>query len=223
MCQKVSDYTKKIVSAFADANCTPDVIQTGNEISSGILFPYGKIKNGNTDNLFAILKAASDAIRTFSPNSRIMLHIDRGGDIEKSEWWFREAKNHQADFDIIGLSYYSFWHGTDLKVVGENIANLKKKFNKDVCIVETSYMWTTGWKDDKQNIVGDNAPTISDFPVSPKGQKSSLKALCKIVFENGGLGVFWWEPEAIASGNFKSDIENLAWFDFSGKWNGVGF
>ena len=40
----VSSYTKDVLLSFSNAGCVPDMVQTGNEIANGMLWPYGKIK-----------------------------------------------------------------------------------------------------------------------------------------------------------------------------------
>lgn len=218
----VEHYTSEVIDSFIKFDCLPDMVQVGNEITGGILYPYCSIKDGDCTNLFKVLDVACRLIRNKCPKSKIMLHIDRGGDNNTAVWWFSKATDFNIDYDVIGLSYYSFFHGTDLLVVSENIQILKKMFEKDVCIVETSYMWTTFWNDNRTNLVGENADFIKDFEISAKGQKKYLRALCNSVYESGGSGVFWWEPDAVCGSGFESDIENLTWFDFSNNYNTTG-
>lgn len=224
LCNKVYDYTTEVLEAFKTEGCSPDMIQTGNEITGGMLFDLGKIESGNFTNLASLLKSASQAVRTATPNAKIMLHIECSCDKEASTWWFGEALNNNLDFDVIGLSYYAFYHSTDLSVLADTISTLTAQTGKPVCIVETNYPWTTGWKegDNKQNYVGDGSSLIKGLPATPKGQKKYLKTLCQRVASSGGCGVFWWEPDAVAIPGFESDMENLTWFDFSNNYNGSG-
>ena len=51
------------------------------------------------------------------------------------------VKNKVNDFDIIGMSFYPFWHGTmdDLK---NTMNDVSAKYNKDVIAVETAFGYT---------------------------------------------------------------------------------
>lgn len=77
LCQKVSDYIEEVLTAFQNAGCTPDMIQTGNEITNGMLWPIGSLENGDFTNLATLLNSASTVIRQKSPQTKIMLHIEK--------------------------------------------------------------------------------------------------------------------------------------------------
>ena len=223
LCSAVEEYTFDVLKRFNEANCLPDMIQIGNEITNGMLWQHGKLSDKQgIKNFTVLLKKASLIIRKNFPEMKIMLHIDRGDNGTLSTWFFNIIKNNNIDYDIIGLSYYSYWNGKNLQNVGKNIRDLKKRFSKDVCIVETSYMWTLNWKDNCNNIAGTKAQLIDKYPATPEGQKNYLHDICDITYLSGGCGIFWWEPTAVASKNFPSSIENTAWFDFDNNYNNTG-
>lgn len=223
LCTAFETYTSEVISEFNAVKCPPDMIQIGNEITNGMLWPHGKTDNPQgVQNFGILLKKASSVIRSLSPQTKIMLHIDRGDDVSLSNWFFNIIKNHNVDYDVIGLSYYPYWNGKDLSKIGKNINNLKKRFNKDICIVETSYMWTVKWNDNCNNIAGTSSQLISKYPATPDGQKQYLSDLCNIVTTSGGIGIFWWEPTAVSTPNFPSALENTTWFDFKCNYNGTG-
>ena len=222
-CEAFEVYTATVISKFNTSKCSPDMIQIGNEITNGILWPHGKTDTPQGIKNFSILlKKASSIIRRHSPHTKIMLHIDRGDNTSLSNWFFNIIESHNIDYDIIGLSYYPYWNDKDLSKIGTNISNLKKRFNKAVCIVETSYMWTLKWNDNCNNIAGTPSQLISKYPATPNGQKQYLSDLCNIVATSGGIGVFWWEPTAVCTPNFPSALENTTWFDFEHNYNGTG-
>ena len=220
---KVSEYTKDVLDNFMWNECLPDMVQVGNEITNGMLWPYGSVNGGNTSSLMTLVSSGCNTVRDISKDIKIMLHLDSGADLEKCEWWFDEAEKYGIDFDVIGLSYYPFFHGTDLDKVSENIPALKKRFSKEVVIAETSYPWTFSWNDNTQNQVGEGAELIKDCPATVSGQKKYLKKMEKLVIQSGGKGLFWWEPDSISTEGFENALENQCWFDFDGNWNGTGF
>ena len=89
-------------------------------------------------------------------------------------WWYSQAEKYEIDYDVIGLSYYSFFTGTDFSIVFETVKNLVDKFGKEVCIAETSYPWTLSWNDNENNLVGREDQLISGFPATKEGQQNYL-------------------------------------------------
>ena len=223
LCTAFEEYTAQITEAFNNADCTPDMIQIGNEITNGMLWQYGKLSgNRGIKNFTELLKIAAGIIRENCPNTKIMLHIDKGDNNAVSKWFFNIMKAYNVDYDVIGLSYYSYWNGKSIDDIGKNIVSLKKLFGKDVCIAETSYMWTLKWNDNCGNIAGTPEQLIDKYPATAEGQKNYLADLCRTVATSGGCGVFWWEPTAVAAKGFPSSLENTTWFDFDCNYNGTG-
>jgi len=106
------DYTFETVSALAAAGVKPDMVQIGNEITPGMLFPDGESSNENWPRLGQLLKAGASAVQQVDPNIRIMLHIEKGGDNATSRWWFDHAIEEQVPFQILGQSCYTQYQGT---------------------------------------------------------------------------------------------------------------
>lgn len=217
------EYTAEVLDKFAAAGIVPDMVQTGNEITNGMLWPFGTTTGGDCKVLFKLLEGATSTVKAKCPETKIMLHLDTGGKPELSDWWFSQEKKYGVNYDVIGLSYYPFFQGPDLKVLEKNISSLKKKYKKEVIVAETQYPWTFGWADDVGNMVGEGAALCPGIPASPQGQQEYLKKLCLLVERAGGSGVFYWEPAAVADKNFGSDLENLTWFDFNHNWLGTKF
>jgi arabinogalactan endo-1,4-beta-galactosidase len=225
------NYTTEALQKFKDENIQVDFVQIGNEITNGILFPYGSIKEKGSDvqkfsDLASILKEGINATRKIFPESKIILHIDSSGDLSRSLWWFTCAQKSNLDYDIIGLSYYSLWHGTDLSKLETCVKTLSQKFDKSVFIVETAYPFTLGWKDNLSNLYGMKNQLIEGFEASPQGQKSYFEELCSIMkssVKNHPSAVFWWEPTCTAQENLglSSTIENITWFDFENVYRGA--
>lgn len=225
------NYTTEALQKFKEENIQVDFVQIGNEITNGILFPYGSIKEKGSDvqkfsDLASILKEGINATRKIFPESKIILHIDSSGDLSRSLWWFTCAQKFNLDYDIIGLSYYSLWHGTDLSKLETCVKTLSQKFDKGIFIVETAYPFTLGWKDNLSNLYGMKNQLIEGFEASPQGQKSYFEKLCSIMkrsVKNHLSAVFWWEPTCTAQEKLglPTTIENLTWFDFENVYRGA--
>jgi arabinogalactan endo-1,4-beta-galactosidase len=109
--QAVHDYTKASVSALVAAGVTPDMVQVGNEITAGMLFPDGKSSNENWPQLGQLLKAGATAVREVDPAIKIMLHIEKCGDNATTRWWVDHAIAAEVPFQILGESCYTMYQG----------------------------------------------------------------------------------------------------------------
>src|SRR6266567_2915868 len=88
--EAVRDYSKQTMVAFREAGVLPDMVQVGNEISNGMLWPDGKLP-ANWDNLADLVKAGIAGVEAGTgdgPRPRIMIHIDRGGDKVRTKDFF---------------------------------------------------------------------------------------------------------------------------------------
>ena len=154
----------------------PDIIQIGNEINSGFLWPQGNLINNQAQSL-ALIGAISDKIRMQSPNTKIMLHYAGIG--ADASWFF--SKMTGINYDYIGLSYYPIWHGKSLVDVNSTMNTLGQTFNKKVIIAETSYPFTLGYNDFTNNVLGLNNQILTDYPATVDGQKNYLLAIKNLV------------------------------------------
>lgn len=212
----VNGYTATIVSEIK-----PDIIQIGNELNSGFMWPMGNLIT-NENQCLQLLSASSAAIRSQSPNTKIMLHyagINTGTDTGAS-WFFNKVK--AVDYDYIGLSYYPIWHGKILVDVKTTITTLSQVYNKKVIIAETSYPFTLGYNDATGNNLGLESQLIPAYPATPEGQKNYLLALKSTIKETqNGIGFCYWEPSWIAFRGLQSENgsswENQALWDFNNK------
>jgi GH43 family beta-xylosidase len=131
----VFQYTLDTLREFAAQGLTPEIVQVGNEVSNGLLWPEGKLDN--FDQLAALLRAGISGVRTGAPSSRVMIHLAWGGQNEKSRWYLDRALQRGLQFDIIGQSYYSRWHGT-LQDLKSNLTDLAQRYPQDIMVVEYS-------------------------------------------------------------------------------------
>lgn len=186
--QAVFEYTRDTIVAFRDAGALPDMVQVGNEISNGMLWPDGRLPD-NWDNFAELVKAGINGIDAGRGNlkrPKIMIHIDKGGNKNSTKAFFDKLNSYGVDYDIIGQSYYPWWHGTLLDL-RENMIFMANEYPKDIILVEVAYCWRPTQYRSK------SAP----FPETPEGQREFLDEVNRIVLStprNRGIGVFWWEP-----------------------------
>lgn len=131
----VREYTADVILSLKNQGTLPDMIQIGNEINHGILWPEGHI--GNPDNLASLLKAGVGGVERAAPSIPIMMHIALGGQNKEAVFWLDNMIARGVRFDIIGLSYYPRWHGT-LDDLQANLNDLAKRYNKPLNVVEYS-------------------------------------------------------------------------------------
>jgi arabinogalactan endo-1,4-beta-galactosidase len=215
--QGVRDYSSNCISAFRAAGAMPDYVQVGNEITSGMLWPDGHV--GGTDDtpaqwskLGQLLTAAIEGVRAASGSQvpQIMIHIDRGGDWAGTQWFFEHLNQQNVPFDLIGESYYPFWHGS-LSNLASCLGNAAQRYQKPVVVVETAFPWTN-------RVWGGG---VAGLTASPAGQVQYLAALASIVRSlPGGLGsgIFWWGTEyQRVSGVNEAGFDTASFFDSAGN------
>lgn len=131
----LKDYTKTVLLKLKAQGTLPDMVQVGNEINHGIVWPEGHVSN--LDNLAELLKAGVKAVREVDPSVTVMMHLALGGQNEESVFWFDNMIARGVEFDIIGLSYYPRWHCT-LDDLNFNMNDMITRYQKDVNVVEYS-------------------------------------------------------------------------------------
>ncbi|MBY0112999.1 MAG: arabinogalactan endo-1,4-beta-galactosidase [Phycisphaerales bacterium] len=217
----VQSFTRSTVAALVAQGTPPDIVQIGNEITAGMLWNEGRVSawnNGNWPNLETLLNAGAGGARLGAGVHpvRIMLHIDRGGDNPTTRQFFDRAVAFGVSFDMIGLSYYPWWHGSFASFEA-NIAVTAARYAKPVFVAETAYPWTLAWADNQQNFVGLPSQLLPGYPATPSGQAGFLEAIGGVMRSTpGGAGWCYWAPEYGAFPGLPSPWENLAMFDFLG-------
>jgi arabinogalactan endo-1,4-beta-galactosidase len=228
--EAVYNYTKDTVSDLMEQGTSPDMVQIGNEIPSGMLWDIGKVSDSGDQfvNLAALLKAGVAGVKDAGCDAKIVLHLDRGGNNELYRWWFDGILAEGVKFDIIGLSFYGYWHG-DLSDLSDNMNDLATRYGKEMLVLETAYPYTLRDQDGFGNLVGQESQLVDGYPATVEGQTDWLRDIMQVVVDvpDGlGMGVFYWEPAWLGlsgcgwdpsdptSGN---EWENQALFDFDGR------
>lgn len=232
LCDAVEKFTKDSIDAFTKAGATPDAIQIGNELNSGFMWPAGQlwssdpsVKIGGMKQFTTLLTRASKGVRTAQGGDKmkIIIHLANGGDQELYKWIFDEVKKAKVDYDIIGLSFYTYWHGSmdDLKA---NLEFISKRYGKEMAVVETAYGFTEEDGDEQGNVFLVYSDETHGYVPSVQGQATAIRDIISTVSSvNGGCGVFYWEPAWIpVKGAGLSTTEGDTWenqcmFDFQGR------
>jgi arabinogalactan endo-1,4-beta-galactosidase len=223
--QAVYDHTYDVCSSLVAQGTPADMVQVGNEINAGILWPDGDYNH--FDNLAALLKSGYQAVKDSSDSTLVMLHIAEGGDNEMARWFFDNLTRRDVPFDVIGISYYPFWHGS-LAQLQANLNDISARYDKDVIVAEFAYAFNVLENDDLANIAN-RKMAIEGYSFTPGGQRLMLRDVMSVVraVANGrGLGVFYWDATWTAvpgngweSTNPKSGNawENQALFDYNDR------
>ncbi|MGN6401329.1 MAG: beta-galactosidase GalA, partial [Flavisolibacter sp.] len=133
----VYQFTKKVIAELKAQGTAPDMVQIGNEINHGMMWPEGSVNHFGS--LAELFKAGSDAVLSVDPSIVIMLHIALGGQNDESVFFINNMLSRGVQFDVIGESYYPKWHGT-LSDLQNNLNDLARRYNKDVVVVEYSQL-----------------------------------------------------------------------------------
>jgi arabinogalactan endo-1,4-beta-galactosidase len=227
--QTVETYTRDVVAQFAQQHTPVEIVQIGNEITHGFLWPTGRIYSldGEKWSDFAsLVKAGIRGAKAGNPARppRIMIHSDTGGDRDSTVYFYDHLLSQGVTFDLIGLTYYPFWHGS-LSDLRENLRVLEARYNRDIVIAETAYPWTLASGGGVPSVVTDiqALPDADAYPPTPQGQAKFFEALNRVLREvpNGrGAGYFIWEPGWLPGVNADSRVgnthSNLTLFDWWG-------
>lgn len=199
----VYDFTEESLKAILAAGVNVTMIQVGNELSNGLLWPEGQVPN--YDNIAKFVSAGIRACRAVKADIPLMIHLDNGGNNELYRRWFDNYMERGEDFDYIGLSYYPFWHGS-LDQLEYNMNDIAARYGKDLIIAEVSMGYTMeDYKDyeklsDSERKGYATRPALVEkieYPMTIQGQSDFMKDFLKrvsSVCDNHGAGFFWWEP-----------------------------
>jgi len=228
----VREYTRQIVTDLNTQGTPPAVVQIGNEVTNGMLWPTGQVYHssgredwtGFTTLLKAGVQGVHDAPGPAGP-AATMLHIQRIDHLESTRYTLDQIFVREDRFDLIGVSYYPFWHGP-LDTLQNALDDLATRYGKDLVVAETSYPWTLNAGSEPQLFVESTGilPEPERFPPTPDGQAAYFRALHQVlsnVSDGHGAGWLVWEPGWLPGVDAHPDVDNpyanLTMFDYSGK------
>lgn len=209
LAQAVYDFTFQTMELFQKEGVNITMVQVGNELSNGLLWPEGKIDVdagiGEYDNIAKFVSAGIRAVRKSNPAVPVMIHLDNGGNNELYRRWFDHYVARGEDFDLIGLSYYPFWHGSMDQLIG-NMNDIAVRYHKDLIISEVSMGYTMEDYKDYEKLPDSGRKGYAtkpelveklEFPMTKEGQADFMRTLLarlETVAEHRARGFFWWEP-----------------------------
>ncbi|MFA5235580.1 MAG: glycosyl hydrolase 53 family protein [Bacilli bacterium] len=195
----VHDYTYEAVKYFKDRGITPYMIQIGNEINNGMIYPDGKLVwNDATsyDKLADLLKAGIAGAKEADEWIDTIIHLADGGKWPIFDSFFTNMESRGVEYDVIGASFYPFYHGT-MASLKTNLENIAEKFDKPVFVAEASYGYTHLSHNYAANIFGPNQEENGGYLATIQGQATSIRDIIDVVAnvpDNMGLGIIYWEP-----------------------------
>lgn len=208
------NFTLESLTQLLDAGVDVGMVQIGNEINNGM--------SGETDvaNVRKLLTAGSKAVREAAANSGkeilVAVHYTNIDDMKKLDTLLTGLQVKEIDYDIVGLSFYPYWHGTieDLK---NAIIHIRDTYGKKVYVAENAYCYTAEDGDGSANSVEGTDDLAEGYSASVQGQANEVRDVCAAASEAGAEGVFYWEGTWISVGPADADNSNL-WEKYGSGW-----
>lgn len=177
----VQEHTRDVLTPLKTAGVTPEWVQIGNEIRGGMLWPDGSTEN--FDQLARLINAGQSAVKAVDDSIKVVVHLDHGHDNALYRWFFGNLAKHNARYDVIGMSYYPYWieshYRETIDALGDNLKDMAATYKKDVMVVEVGGDYRKG--DETFDLL---TAVLAKVRAVPRGR---------------GLGVIYWEPQAMRS------------------------
>ncbi|MCR5251607.1 MAG: glycosyl hydrolase 53 family protein [Lachnospiraceae bacterium] len=209
----IGEFTSQSLETICESGSVIGMVQIGNEINNGMCGVY------DDEAKMGLLSAASAAVRDFSgkhgQDVRIAIHYtqvdDAAGTLKKAA----ALQSHSIDYDVFGISYYPYWHGT-MENMRDVLKDIHAQYGVDTCVLETSYLSTELDGDGFANSVAAEE-ALPGYPADPQGQAKIIRDIMAYANEAGALGVFYWEPAWVPVGDsFESN--QAIWESHGSGW-----
>lgn len=175
------NHTFEVLDTLKRSGVVADWAQIGNEITWGMLWPDGS--TNNWPQLAQLLNKGYDAAMAVDSSIKVIVHIDQGNNNSRFRAFYDNATAQGVRYDIIGMSYYPYWLGSDytatINDLGANLNDMVARYGKDVMVVEVGGDYT-------------KVQNTYDMLVAVIGKVIAVPG-------NRGLGVIYWEPEGAKS------------------------
>lgn len=208
------NFTLESLTQILEAGVDVGMVQVGNEINNGMC--------GETDvaNVRKLLTAGSKAVREVAASSGkdilVAVHYTNIDDMKKLDTLLTGLQVKEIDYDIVGLSFYPYWHGTmeDLK---NAITHVRNTYGKKVYVAENAYCYTSEDGDGSANSIKRTDDLAEGYSASVQGQANEVRDVCAAASEAGAEGIFYWEGTWIPVG--PADADNSAiWEKYGSGW-----
>lgn len=213
--EAIYTYTKESLAAILDAGVDVGMVQIGNEINNGMA--------GETDQsavnalLISAAKAVRETAKQYGREIEIAVHytnIDNAEGIDEIAQILQDAG---VDYDIFGMSYYPYWHGT-LENMQAVVKNIIEKYGKKAMIAETSYCYTSEDGDGYANSVAGTGDLVDGYAATVQSQATMIRDICAAASDAGAIGVFYWEGTWIPVGTASTDNSTI-WQKYGSGWS----
>lgn len=170
----VYDHTARVLRLFKDAGVAVKWAQVGNEINPGLLLPRGSLREAPAF-LVRVLNAGYDAVKAVTPDTLVITHLSAVNSRAQCCPFLDNFIQQGGRTDIFAFSYYPYWENStpDKAALYDSLKFYKERYNTPVMIAEV------GGPDD-----------------DGEGAYALVRLTVEAARAAGGLGVFYWEPDA---------------------------
>lgn len=207
------DFTTESLTKIIKGGADVGMVQIGNEINPGMSSVYSESE------IMELLKSGSKAVREVASKNKadikIAVHYTEIDNFDDTVNRAQKLEDYSVDYDVFGVSYYPFWHGT-MDNMTAVLSEIKEKFGKDTCVLETSYPYTGEDGDASGNSVSEE-DCLEEYPVSVQGQATAVRDVIAHASDAGSLGVFYWEGAWIPVGS-QYESNSKIWEQYGSGW-----
>jgi arabinogalactan endo-1,4-beta-galactosidase len=231
--QLVFERTREVMLALKAQGTTPQFVSVGNEIEGGMLYPYGqlggKTLDDNWQRLGELLQAGHDGVKAVAPASRVILHLDDGGNVAKYRHYFDHLRALNVQYDVIGASYYPFWTKRNVAQLTAFAKEITARYDRDLFVMETGFNFDPNLPNGYPGQLAHNGPYPAAMS-SPQGQARFIDELLGALRRTDRvLGVLYWDPVMIETPGVgwavrdadgkpgPNVVSNTTLFDFNGR------
>ncbi|MCD8203703.1 MAG: glycosyl hydrolase 53 family protein [Coprobacillus sp.] len=193
---KGASWTSEVLNAFKNVGASPSMVQVGNETNNNTICGF----TANSTNAVSFFKSCCSAVRTFDQDIKIVIHYADSRDYFTWSSYYQTLINQGVDYDVIGLSYYPFYHES-MSSFSNTLKSYVSGFSsKEVCVMEYSYAYTLDYKawntgyGKMSNTFNADLETAGGYDATIQGQASVIHDVNEAVAQAGGIGTFYWEP-----------------------------
>lgn len=192
-------HTEETLLLLKDNDIEVKWVQVGNETRDGMLWPMGRLSEGNMKNYAQLSQAGYDAVKRVYPEAEVIVHLDNGFDNQVYNEVFDGLKENGAKWDIIGMSVYPYWAmdagrepdaASTLRDTRDNIVKLYKKYGCPIMITEVG--------------------VESEKPLEGEAWMNDLFDMVINDVDGVCTGVFYWAPEMFQTTDFKGNKHGYA-------------
>lgn len=207
------DFTVESLNTIIKAGADVGMVQIGNEINNGLASEY------SVSGIMQLLDSASKAVRQVSDSKKkdikIAVHYTEIDNFDDTLQKAQDLEDNNIDYDVFGVSYYPFWHGT-MENMTNVLNSITEKYGKETCVLETSYCYTAEDGDGFGNSVSAE-DCLEDYPVSVQGQANCIRDVMAAANDAGALGVFYWEGAWVPVGS-DATTNTKIWQEHGSGW-----